>query len=240
MSGQITVETTQNVDLQFQLAPLGERILATLIDGFIRVALIIVAVFVFGALMDSPNTSKSSIVVMLIVFAIPVVGYHLWFEIFNNGQSPGKKAFDLRVVSLKGTSVSIGAYILRWLFRLVDFQIFSGLVALIAVASSRKGQRIGDMVAGTTVIKESRQVRFRQLAYDESPREYIPTYPNARDLRPAHIELIKELLNNFDLESGDVLVARLADKTAKMLDVHSDEHPRKFLRTVLQDYYGSQ
>jgi hypothetical protein len=175
-------------------------------------------------------------IIMTVLFAIPFLGYHLLFEVFNNGQSPGKRIFDLRVVSLRGDMVSIGAYMLRWLFRIVDFHILSGLVAVIAVAASDKGQRVGDMVAGTTVIKESKRIAFRQLAFDEVRNEHIPLYPQATELQPAHIELIKETLGNLSLENSDIHVRLLADKTAAILGVTYEDHPRKFLRTVVNDY----
>lgn len=232
----LTINTAQNVKLQFQIAPLGDRIVASLIDLLIRGALMFVIVAIGGLFApDSPGQFWK--ILFIISILVPFVLYHFLFEVFNNGQSPGKRAFDLRVVSLTGENVSVGAYLLRWLFRIVDFQIFTGLVALIAVAASKKGQRIGDMVAGTTVIKETTAVRFRQLAYDESPDIYQPVYPQARSLKPAHIELIKETLNNPGLENSDQLVVLLAQKTASMLGVQYDEHPRKFLRTVLNDYY---
>ncbi|HLF65238.1 MAG TPA: RDD family protein [Saprospiraceae bacterium] len=237
MPGQITIETTQNVNLQYEIAPLGERIVANIIDGLIRIAVFIVALIFLNVL--SPGFEFGAVaIVTIILFAVPFVFYHLLFEIFNNGQSPGKRIFDLRVVSIRGEMVSIGAYLLRWLFRIVDFHIFSGLVALIAVASSDKGQRVGDMVAGTTVIKESRRVVFRQLAFDEVRAEYVPTYPQATKLQPVHIELIKETLNDLALENSEGHVKLLADKTAGMLGLTYEEHPRKFLRTIVNDYSG--
>jgi uncharacterized RDD family membrane protein YckC len=239
MSGNVTVETTQNVDLELPLAPLGERILACLIDGFIRGVILIIMIFVIGWFVDMSTFNQSLFVVLMILALLPVLAYHLLFEIFNNGQSPGKRVFHLRVVSLQGDSVSIGAYVLRWLFRLVDFQLFSGLIALIAVAASEKSQRVGDMVAGTTVIKEQHQIQFHQLAYDEQKPAYIPVYPQASQLEPVHIELIKETLNNFQLTRAENHVTLLAEKTAIMMGVMYQEHPRKFLRTVVNDYSGA-
>jgi len=239
MSGNITVETTQNVDLELSLAPLGERILACLIDGIIRGAIVIALMLLAGAIMPNMMIGSNPVMVAIIILVmLPFISYHLLFEIFNNGQSPGKRLFGLRVVSLSGNSVSIGAYVLRWLFRLVDFQLFSGLIALIAVAASEKGQRLGDMVAGTTVIKERQRIGFHRLAYDETKPAYVPTYTQAAQLTPAHVELIKETLDNFQLAGSDVHVALLADKTAGILGVTYTEHPRKFLRTVVNDYSG--
>ncbi len=241
MSGQITIETTQNVDLQYQVAPLGERIVAYIVDSLIRIAIFIAGAIFLGII--APNFLTDGIgvllTIMIVIVALPLVFYHLFFEIFNNGQTPGKRIFELQVVSIRGEMVSIGAYFLRWLFRIVDFHIFSGLVAVIAVASSEKGQRVGDMVAGTTVIKLSRRVGFRQLAFDEVREEYIPTYPQATQLKPTHIELIKETLDNLALENSEDHVRLLAEKTASMLGITYEEHPRKFLRTIVSDYSGA-
>jgi uncharacterized RDD family membrane protein YckC len=201
--------------------------------------ILIVLVFLISWIGNLSTFNQPLVIAFVILALLPVLSYHLLFEIFNNGQSPGKRMFNLRVVALHGESVSIGQYVLRWLFRLVDFQLFSGLIALIAVAASDKSQRIGDMVAGTTVIKEQHIIQFHQLAYSETKPTYIPIYPESSQLAPAHIELIKETLNNFQLAAADDHVLLLADKTAKMLGVQYSEHPRKILRTVVDDYSGA-
>jgi uncharacterized RDD family membrane protein YckC len=240
MPEQISVETTQNVDLQFEVASLGDRILAYLIDGLIKGALIFVLILVFSiiapGLFSSPQMPVIFYIVLSLLIVIPFAFYHLLFEIFNHGQSPGKRVFQLRVVSINGAPVSIGAYLLRWVFRIVDFHIFSGLVAVIAVASGKKGQRVGDMVAGTTVIKEVQRVTLSQLAYQKVQPDYVPVYPQAVQLNAQHIELIRETLNNLALNNVDAHVRLLADKTAGMLNITYSEHPRKFLRTIVQDY----
>src|SRR4029077_19753394 len=91
--------------------------------------------------------------IWIVVLVIPFALYNLLFEIFMNGQSPGKRAMDIKVLRLDGTPATVGDYIMRWLFALVDVHLFSGLIAVLCIAIGGKGQRLGDMVAGTTVVK---------------------------------------------------------------------------------------
>ena len=70
-----------------------------------------------------------------------------------NGQSVGKRILKIKVISLDGSQPSIGQYFIRWLFRLVDFALTAQVGGLICVAVSKNKQRIGDIVAGTTLIK---------------------------------------------------------------------------------------
>lgn len=234
MTRQIPVATTQNVDLHLDIASLGDRIVAYLIDSVIRFVYLM-AVLVIMDQFNGENPFDNHMVATLVIL-VPFFFYHLLFEVFNNGQSPGKRVLKLRVVRLDGQSVGLGSYILRWLFRLIDINLFSGLVAIIAIAASDKGQRLGDMVAATTVVKERSDYNLRKLAFQETQPEYALTYPEVFRLSSKHIQLINETLESRDIENIDSHVNLLADKIADIMHVEFDGHPRRFLRTVASDF----
>ena len=236
MSQEFRIQTTQNVDLGYEVASLGDRILAYLLDALIQYAYIIAIVIIMSFLNAASDGLSTSFTVLFIVLALPFIFYHFLFELLNNGQSPGKRSFNMRVVRTDGEMTTMGSLLLRWLFRLVDIQLFSGLVAIIVIAASGKGQRVGDIVAGTTVIKERKAHSIRHLAYEEPKEEYIPTYPQVRKLNSQQIEVIRETLNNLEIDHIHDHVRLLSDKIAGIMGVDFEEHPRKFLRTVVKDF----
>ncbi len=232
MPDQFTIQTSQNVTLQVEYASLGDRIVATLIDESIRIAYILLAY-----LLVTPSLQTTGpFPLILILLALPFVLYHLFFEMFNNGQTPGKKAMRLQVATLDGTPVSIRAYVLRWLFRLIDVQLLYGLVAIIAIASGKNHQRVGDMVAGTTVVKKVTRHNIRSTIFEEVEEDYTPTFIQAKRLAPGEVELIKEVLHNHSSPRSKELTQTLARKLEGYLEIPPQPSPREFLNTLLKDY----
>src|SRR6187402_54332 len=137
----VRVRTTQNVLIDYPVASIGDRILGHLID---RLILIAYSVAVVAALADR---DVDLWYLWLLLLGIPWMFYSLLFEVFMNGQTPGKQLMKIRVMRLNGTPATVGDFLLRWIFSLVDFYVLSGAIALIAVAMGGKGQRLGDMVA---------------------------------------------------------------------------------------------
>src|SRR5688572_22331656 len=115
----VRVRTTQNVFIDYTLASIGDRILAYLID---RIILILYSVSLF-AVMAQANVNN--VWIWIIFFGLPWLFYSLLFEILMNGQTPGKRVMNIQVVKLDGTQATIGSYLLRWIFALVDFYIMS-------------------------------------------------------------------------------------------------------------------
>ncbi|HOO08394.1 MAG TPA: RDD family protein [Cyclobacteriaceae bacterium] len=111
----IKVRTTQNVFITYPIASLGDRILAFLLDYLILVAysVFILALFI--------NMEMDVAWVWGVSLGLPWLFYHLLFEVFMNGQSPGKRVMSIKVVRLDGTPATIGNYIMRWVFAFIDF-----------------------------------------------------------------------------------------------------------------------
>ena len=107
---------------------------------------------------------------LVVVFFLPVVFYDLISEILLDGQSVGKKVMGIKVVSLNGAQPSLGQYLLRWVFRIVDFSFSGSLVAVIMVAVTEKKQRLGDMLAGTTWLKQNHGHTFTKRFIRRCPQ----------------------------------------------------------------------
>ena len=150
----IKIQTTQNVDIEYEVASIGDRILATLLDYLFFLAyfliIAVIASFTDGALFDS--------IALSVILVLPILFYDLVCEAVFQGRSFGKMIMKIKVVKLDGTQANFGAYLLRWLLRIIDTRLFSGVIALIAIVINGKGQRVGDMAAGTTVIKMKQKI----------------------------------------------------------------------------------
>jgi uncharacterized RDD family membrane protein YckC len=227
----VTVRTTQNVLIEYPVASLGDRILAYLFDMMIIIAYYILMIFLMVAIGDvSP-------LALIGVMMVPVFFYHLMFEIFMDGQSPGKRQMSIKVVRKDGTQATIGNYVIRWLTRLVEIDLLSGAVAMVTIAINGKGQRLGDIAAGTVVVKliEQKEVSARDV-FTMPEQAYIPVFPQVLQLNDQDIELIQQALE-LNRTSGNILpVMAITDKIKNKLGIQTDMLPLTFLYTIVKDY----
>lgn len=156
------IETPENVDLQRRLAGIGSRFLAGLLDVLVIGALLLVPTIVFlvsdlWSLLVADDAESGArawtvAILMMITFVI-YWGYYLVFELWGNGQTPGKKYMRIRVVQQEGQAVGFTSIAIRNLLRVVDGLLAYGVGGLVMFAT-RKTQRLGDLAAGTVVISE--------------------------------------------------------------------------------------
>ncbi len=234
----VKINTTQNIAIEYDVAGLGERIAARFIDMGIFLLVYFLGVIVMLTI-SAGGADEFGFIVALIIFGVLYVFYDLICEVFFNGQSVGKRAMKIKVVSLDGTQPTLGQYLLRWLFRIVDFLLTSGVGAIIAVAVTPNKQRIGDIVAHTTLIKTTPRtqlsaIAFRPLADDD----YQPQFPEVSQLGDQDIALIHEVLQNYVRSGNDLLVYNTAMKFKEHLGVLLPEgmDEMKFLHTIIKDY----
>ncbi len=227
----IRVQTTQNVFIHYPVASVGDRILAFIID---RIILVIYTVAIVAWMLNF-NVEIPWLWITLLGF--PWVFYHLVFEIFMNGQTPGKRVMSIQVVRMDGTSPSVGNYILRWLVGFIDFYVFSGIVAVIVVATNGKGQRLGDLAAGTSVVKQTPQEQITARDIFVTPEDsYTPTFSQVMQLSSQDIELINRALTANQEQGNLQPVLLVTDKVKTMLGIQSDMPPVQFLYTVVKDF----
>jgi uncharacterized RDD family membrane protein YckC len=234
----VAITTTQNVDIEYETANIGDRILAVIVDYLILsgyyLAMGVISYFLTKAGI-TPGTAF-----IIIVFAVPVFLYDLLCEIFLNGQSFGKRIRRIKVIKLDGSQPSIGDYIIRWLFRLIDISVLFGAVAMITIAINGKGQRLGDIAAGTTVVRVKKSAGFHDTIFAEIEENYKPHFPEAERLDGETAGVIKEVLNSEKSVKDKKVYNTLTKKTKKVVEkklgVSSNLNSVKFLTIVLKDY----
>jgi len=231
----ISITTTQNIELEYDLASLGDRIVASIIDNVIKAAYVIILILLTGITSGSFDNSLGWIIILLF---LPAAFYSLLSEVFLNGQSAGKKVMGIKVISLDGSQATFSQYLLRWLFRLVDMGIFTSLVAVIAVAATEKHQRIGDLVAGTTLVKTKPRTNIEQTLYvPVAETGYTVTYPEVISLRDSDMQLIKEVMLNVRKSGNPMLAWQTAEKLEQILNIKNQyDDPMNFLYVLLSDY----
>jgi uncharacterized RDD family membrane protein YckC len=227
----IKVRTTQNVFIQYPVASAGDRIIAHLLD---RIILILYSVAVIVAMI---RLEIEAWWLYIILIAVPWVFYSLCFEIFMNGQTPGKRVMTIQVVRLDGTQPSVGDYVLRWIFGFIDFYVMSGVIAVITIIAGGKGQRLGDMVAGTSVAKliAEKEVTANEV-FISSEDVYVPTFPQVVQLGGRDIEVIQKALDANRTFGNEQPLMLVTEKIKTLLGVETDLPPAQFLYTIVKDY----
>lgn len=227
----ISVRTTQNVFIHYPIASVGERILGHIID---RLILILYTIAIF-ALFIRLNLNIAW--VWIATLGIPWIFFSLTFEILMNGQTPGKRLMNIQVVRLDGTRATIGNFVLRFLFGFIDFYILGGAIGLIVVAASGKGQRIGDMVANTSVIKltQQREVTAQEV-FITAADNYMPTFQQVVQLRSSDIELMQRALEADRNHDNPEPLLALVEKIKTQLGIQSDLPPQVFVNTLIKDF----
>jgi uncharacterized RDD family membrane protein YckC len=229
----IKITTTQNIDLEYDLASVGERMMAWLIDLVIFVAYFILVNIITNLNYMSLFEKNPWIPILL---TSPFVFYNLACDIWLNGQTIGKKAMKLKVISLNGEQATIGQYMIRWLFRMVDVYIY-GLPAIISIAVSEKNQRLGDMVAGTTVIKTVPRSSINETIYTPTPDlNYTISFPEVSVLSDKDMQLVKEVIISVNKTGNSMLAYQAAEKIKNILLVQTNLEPLYFLQVLLADY----
>jgi len=226
------IETAQNVNIFQNVAGIGERILAFIIDAVIIIIYILLVMAIFAGL----RLGDDYIFVIGMTVGLPVFLYHLLWEMLWNGRSPGKAVLQLRVVNLDGSKPAFSNYLLRWLLRILDITITSGGLALVTILLNGKGQRIGDIAAGTTVISEKKTTNFSQTLWMEIPEGYLPKYPQVVIFKDAEMQTIKNIYQNARVNGNHNIILKLAAKTAGVMEIQFEENPIHFIDTVIKDY----
>jgi hypothetical protein len=175
--------------------------------------------------------------VWVLLLGVPWLLYTVLFEIMMDGQTPGKQLLKIKVVRLNGTPATVGDYLMRWIFSLVDIYILSGIIAVVIIAMGGKGQRLGDIVAGTTVVKlvAQAEVSSREI-FVTADADHTLTFAQVSGLRDKDIELVQQALITFRDHGNQAPVNLVAEKIKLMVGIQTDMPPVKFLYTVIKDY----
>lgn len=230
----IGINTSQNIQIRQSLAGVGTRLVAIIID------FAILGAYSFIMAITTASLGISSMALSVLLYTLPWLVYFPLLETYMNGQTIGKRSMNIRVVKVDGSQAGASAYILRWLLGMIEFTLGGGGVALLLIMFTQKGQRLGDMAAGTTVVREARDLQElkRDLkTMDDVDENYEPVFHDARKLNDQDLRLIKEALRAFRGSGVREPMERLQKVLEQKMDLDdSNMHPIKFLETLLKDY----
>jgi uncharacterized RDD family membrane protein YckC len=157
---EITVLTPEGLELRQPLAGLGSRILAQLVDllprGLVLAAAVIVAVLIHG--------TAARIAVVAAGGFVALYAYDILFEVYADGRTPGKRAAGLRVLEADGTRIGWRASAVRNAMRLIDGPLTGFLAGTVSTVVTTRSQRVGDLAAGTVVVRERLPIEAREIA----------------------------------------------------------------------------
>ena len=167
----LDIQTPENVAFGYQVAGIGSRFIATLLDtlliGLLQIAIIIVASLIINTLRVSEAADGLSawiIAIFGLIMSIFYWGYYVFFELLWNGQSPGKRWVGLRVIRMDGTPITLSETLIRNLVRVVDFLPFAYGVGIITMFIDKQSRRLGDMAAGTLVVQDRAPISIQELS----------------------------------------------------------------------------
>lgn len=238
---ELTINTTQNVNINFTAASVGERILANIVDSLIKYAyIVVIAYFVFnlmglGEAMDKMDYWSN--VAIIILFLLPFMFYSLVLESIFEGQTLGKRLLKIKVVKLDGYQASFGDYLMRWLFRIIDISSNAGVIGLISLIVSDKTQRLGDMSAGTAVITLKNNISINSTILENIGDAYVPIYPLVIKLSDNDMRIIKDTLNNAIVKNDLDVIVKLREKIESVTGIKNQSGGSEdFVKTIIKDY----
>ena len=245
----IKLDTGFNIEIDFAITPFHKRLFAWAID----VLLIFAYYWLISKLLSSVYQHSNLIAEWAwIVASMPALFYHLICEIAMNGQSIGKKAMSIQVISEDGGQPSLSQYLIRWMFRSIDLPIivfaavaygqlpwwcmiflFAGIGCVIITPSS---QRIGDLVAGTIIIDRKNRTSWQDTVFTELETGYQPKYPQVMQLSDKDVNTLKSIIGTVKKNNNYDLSMRIAERIKSKLNIASDQDSLDFLETLLKDY----
>jgi uncharacterized RDD family membrane protein YckC len=167
----LDIQTPENVAFGYQIAGIGSRFLASLLDTTIVVLLQVVILIVLALILRSIDGSTFADQISTWVYAIFGLvaatfywGYYIFFEMLWNGQSPGKRWVGLRVIRADGTPITLSESLIRNLARLVDFLPAAYGIGIVTMFIDKQSRRLGDLAAGTLVVQDRAPITMQDLA----------------------------------------------------------------------------
>lgn len=256
----IRINTAYNVPVMFNLAGVDKRIIAWFIDFTARLIIFFTIYTLLGILF---KPSKSNLdytnngMAIYVVSFLPILFYFLGCELLFHGQSLGKAILGLRVVSIEGYKPSVTQYLIRWVFRIIDlgfislfflgyFQVlFSwmsicflvpNIWSLIHFFRSPAQQRLGDIAAGTVVIRLRSNTNLSDTIFQEVNDSYKVKYEHVLKLSDRDVFIIKKALEGYTKIKNDIPLWRIIEKLKPVLHMNDVQDPAMELERIITDY----
>ncbi|MEO8068668.1 MAG: RDD family protein [Flavobacteriales bacterium] len=223
----IRIDTAQNVGVDYEIASLGDRGLAWFFDVLVLGGYMVTFAWILSELGNVHSW------VFWVVLGVPYFFYDLISEISLNGQSIGKRARKIKVARLDGGRPTLGQYVMRQVLRPIDSISYLGALVILM---NGKGQRLGDLAAGTCVVSMRKRTSLDDTLLVEVDQAHVPLYPEAVRLTDAQAQLIKEVLYRNRGDNRARILLQASEKVQVILNVRTDQKPQDFLIRVLKDY----
>lgn len=256
MDDQYIIDTPENIEFAYDIAGIGSRFLAAIIDSLligIALSIVNIAGSIFGnsSFLDSgPGQRNILVAISILLNFIIFWSYYIVFEMVWSGQSPGKRIIGLRVVRSRGQPITFASSAIRNLVRLVDFMPSFYGIGVVAMFIDRRVRRLGDLAAGTLVVKERREVTLESLTTavtapvlttpSDSPGDTPQTtLPNLHLLTDQDYNLAQEFLrrrSELSLDARVRLAKQLASGLQARLGVPQGGDSERFLQYVVNEY----
>lgn len=261
----IKVPTNFNIDVEFEIPEFYRRLISLIIDMVILYFYFKIAREVLISIAGNSDLYEEDVMYNLngvwMLLLLPILLYHIVFEFVMNGQSIGKKIMGIKVVNENGGRPSFSQYLIRWMLRDIWFFtllaigmqsveagkeseggfivtiIFIFFIAeIVLVVSSKKGQRIGDILAKTILIRINTKSNINDTVFIEVADSYIPAFPQIMKLTDKDINAIKSILETARKKGDDSLAETACYKIKSHLKIESSMPPFQFLDVLLKDY----
>ena len=240
---KLTIDTPEQIGLDFALATLGSRFLALLFDTALQglaIALIVVLGIALRVTLEwlGPGFFVWLAAGMLLAGFVVYYGYFLFFEIRWSGQTPGKRLVGIRTMQASGRPLTVQGAVLRNLLRIADQLPGFYAVGIISIFVTERSQRLGDLAADTVVIHERTASASRFGGPTARAREVAARY-GAHRLTTEEIAIVDTFLRRRDDLVGvrELRAQQVAAVVRRRLDVAgADVDDETFLEQVAAEY----
>ncbi|MEM9051085.1 MAG: RDD family protein [Bacteroidota bacterium] len=229
---KVNVTTAQNIVIDFRLATIGQRLLAFIIDMMV-VGTVVLFMFIFISIIN-----ETVALISLLVFIL----YTLIMELLFSGQTLGKMALKIKVLTVDGKEPNPLDFVIRWSFRLLDIWFSIGALAVVSISTSQRGQRLGGVLSNSMVVNLNAEsnLTLKDILKIEDRSKYKPKFRDVIRFNEDEMLTIKAVLDRYSKYHNKAHLALLdntAMRCAEVLELRAvPDDKTVFLRTLIKDY----
>ena len=244
MDDRYTIDTPENIEFGYDIAGIGSRMLAAIVDTAAIALAQAIILFGAGLATESLGISENLLAAAGIIIGFIILwGYYIAFEMLWNGQSLGKRLCRLRVVREGGRPITFTASVIRNLIRLVDFLPVLYGIGVVVMFIDGRARRLGDLAAGVVVVRERSEVTLASLVQATAATPTVPPHheplAGIAALREVDYRLVQEFLEqraSLGRDARTRLAGQLTRGIEARIGLTADSAPEVFLERVALSY----